>query len=278
MWFGCNNSDIDMPNFDPGLTSKLSSFDVDLEFFESSDKEGSRDENGGSQTTQFQISQDQKLIILSDSEELSSPSEQEKDSVLKSVDFVNKSSSTSQDQHVNRSEAVDFDKVSSCKSQEESRSNAHTIGHNSDTSLVKRREALITERADKHVTLTTLPVESIVEVATPARKVTLPRNLSNQVSSLHEKCEWAPPEKEHHSVRADEIRNGTEIFDLQLSKEQNRREIHSSKDAACIPMSVDVQNGKQSPFPMKDLGLRAQPVHSPRELKSSRQTRWSILI
>ena len=276
----CNDSDIDMPNFDPDLTSKLSSFDVDLGFFESSDKEGSRDENGGSQNTQSQNTKDQKLIILSESEESSSPSEQEKDCVLiKSVDFENKSSLRSQDQHVNRSKVVDFDIVSSWKSQEESRRNADTIGHNSDTSLVKRREALITERAHEHVTLTTLPVESMAEVALPARKVTLPQDLSNQVSSsLHEECVSAPPEKEHHSVRVDEIRNGTEISDLQLSKENYTREVHSSKDADCILMSVDVENEKQLPIPMKDLGLRVQPVHSPRELKSSRQTRWSTLI
>lgn len=265
-----------MPNFDPDLTSKLSSFDVDLDFFESSDKEGSRDENEGSQNTQSQISKDQKLIILSDSEESSSPS----DCVLiKSVDFENTSSLRSQDQHVNRSKVVDFDNVSSWKSQEEPRRNADTIGHNSDTSLVKRREALITELANEHVTLTTLPVESMVEVALPARKVTLPQNLSNQVSSsLHEKCLSAPPEKEHHSVRVDEIRNGTEISNLELSKEKYTREVHSSKDAACIPMSVDVKNEKQLPIPMNDLGLRVKPVHSPRELKSSRQTRWSTLI
>ena len=269
-----------MPNFDPDLTSKLSSFDVDLEFLESSDKEGSRDETGGSQNTQSQTSKDQKLIILSNSEESSSPSEQEEDCVLiTSVDFENTSSLRSQDQHVNRSKVVDFDNVSSWKSQEESRRNADTIGHNSDTSLVKRREALITELANEHVTLTTLPVESMVEVALPARKVTLSQNLSNQVSSsLHEKCLSAPPEKEHHSVRVDEIRNGTEISDLELSKEKYTREVHSSKDAACIPMSVDVKNEKQLPIPMNDLDFRVQLVHSPRELNSSRQTRWSTLI
>lgn len=273
----CNDSDIDMPNFDPGLTSKLSSFDVDLDFFEISDKEGSRDENGGSQNTQSQISKDQKVIILSESEELSSPSEQEKDCILEIVDFEN-TYLRSQDQYVNRPKVIDFDNVSSWKSQEEFRRNADTTGHNSDTSFVKRREALITERADEHVTLSPLPVERMVEVATPPRKVTLPQNLSHQVSSsLPEKCVSTPPEKAHHSVSVDEmIRDGTEISDLQPSKENYTREVHSSTDAASMSMSVDVKNDKQLPIPMKDLDLRVQPVLSPRELKSSRQTRWSI--